>query len=140
MTESAWSQATLPVSSGGLGVRIASELALPAFFVVSCRVKQPDAIYDNTTAAEPFTRRVWLKPNTCRSTDTIQLNSINSTDLRAPSPVLDSRNPVDSKMQMPDRAYLRSIITLRNYVTHVVRYEHTFILRNQQMEDDTCKL
>jgi hypothetical protein len=31
MTESVWSQATLPVSSGGLGVRLASDLALPAF-------------------------------------------------------------------------------------------------------------
>jgi len=31
LTESVWSQATLPVSSGGLGVRLASDLALPAF-------------------------------------------------------------------------------------------------------------
>ena len=26
-----WKQATLPVSSGGLGVRLATDLALPAF-------------------------------------------------------------------------------------------------------------
>ena len=31
LTETVWSQATLPVSSGGLGVRLAMELALPAF-------------------------------------------------------------------------------------------------------------
>ena len=29
-----WSQATLPVANGGLGVRLATDLALPAFFVV----------------------------------------------------------------------------------------------------------
>jgi hypothetical protein len=29
------------------------------------------------------------------------------------------------------------MMTLRNYVTDVVRCENTFILRNQQMEDDT---
>jgi len=31
LTVSVWNQATLPVSSGGLGVRLASDLALPAF-------------------------------------------------------------------------------------------------------------
>ena len=31
LTETVWSQATLPVSSGGLGVRLAMDLALPAF-------------------------------------------------------------------------------------------------------------
>jgi len=31
MTEAVWNQATLPVSSGGLGVRLATDLALPAF-------------------------------------------------------------------------------------------------------------
>jgi hypothetical protein len=30
-------------------------------------------------------------------------------------------------------------MTLRNYVTDVVRCENTFILRNQQMEDDTAQ-
>jgi hypothetical protein len=30
-TESVWSQATLPISSGGPGVRLASDLALPTF-------------------------------------------------------------------------------------------------------------
>lgn len=31
LSEGVWSQATLPVSSGGLGVRLATDLALPAF-------------------------------------------------------------------------------------------------------------
>ena len=31
LSEAAWSQATLPVASGGLGVRLATDLALPAF-------------------------------------------------------------------------------------------------------------
>ena len=33
--------------------------------------------------------------------------------------------------------YQRSMMTLRNYVTAVIRCENTFKLRNQQMEDDT---
>ena len=31
LTDAVWRQATLPVSSGGLGVRLATDLALPAF-------------------------------------------------------------------------------------------------------------
>ena len=31
LTDDAWSQATLPVSSGGLGIRLANDLALPSF-------------------------------------------------------------------------------------------------------------
>ncbi len=31
LTDAVWNQATLPVSSGGLGVRLATDLALPAF-------------------------------------------------------------------------------------------------------------
>ena len=31
LTDTAWSQATLPVSSGGLGIRLATDLALSAF-------------------------------------------------------------------------------------------------------------
>ena len=31
LTDDVWRQATLPVSSGGLGVRLATDLALPAF-------------------------------------------------------------------------------------------------------------
>jgi hypothetical protein len=33
LSEAAWSQATLPVASGGLGVRLATDLALPAFLI-----------------------------------------------------------------------------------------------------------
>jgi hypothetical protein len=32
------------------------------------------------------------------------------------------------------------MMMLRNYVTHVVRCENMFILRNQQKEDDTGKM
>jgi hypothetical protein len=46
MAESVWNPATLPVSSGGLGVRLAAHLALLPFFV-SCWVTQSDT----TTAA-----------------------------------------------------------------------------------------
>lgn len=35
LTEAVWNQASLPVSSGGLGVRLATDLALPAFYHLS---------------------------------------------------------------------------------------------------------
>ena len=51
LSEAVWGQATLPVSSGGLGVRLATDLALPAFLSsVAGSAKTGDA-----SATKPFT-------------------------------------------------------------------------------------
>ena len=57
LADDIWKQATLPVSKGGLGVRLASDLALPAF--LSWFVSQWSIRADFAVASSSFTRNVF---------------------------------------------------------------------------------
>jgi len=114
ITDSQWIQATLPVRDGGLGLRRASQLALPAFLASAASTSSLQArILANATVVNTNDSRVELYTLQWTSMHNLALPDTESSHLQrvwdAPSIVADKQCLSDSVVLHLDKARLLAV-------------------------------
>ena len=113
LSDSAWDQASLPISSGGIGVRLATDLALPAFLssvagsLDLVKKLTPPRLHDSVGELDPYliaAREEWLSLSSCPCPD----SSISSIQKAWDSPLvnLKKENVLSAAQSQAGRARL----------------------------------